>query len=66
MLIDSGIYRILPASGSESAGKNRNRPTRPLFYASANSGFVGKNQVVLRGFRFFPALPKYEALQSVL
>lgn len=66
VLMGSGICRILPASGSESAGKNRNRPTRPLFYSSANSGFVGKNHVALGGFRFFPALPENAATPSTL
>ena len=50
-------FRNLPHTSGEwfrKCGKNRNRPTRPLFYASANSGFVGKNQVVLEVFDFSP------------
>lgn len=57
VLMGSGICRILPTGGSGSAGKNRDRPTRPRFYASATCGFVTENLVVLGGFRFFPALP---------
>lgn len=51
---------------SESAGKNRDRPTRPRFYASATCGFVAENLVVLGGFRFFPALPENAATPSAL
>ena len=58
VLMGSGICRILPTGGSGSAGKNRDRPTRPRFYASATCGFVTENLVVLGGFRFFPALPE--------
>ena len=46
----------------EVRGKNRDRPTRPQFCASATCGFVAENRVVLRGFRFFPALPENAAL----
>lgn len=53
----SGICRILPTGDFGSAGKIRDQPTRPLFCASATFGFVAENQVVLGGFRFFPALP---------
>ena len=66
MLGGSRICRILPANDSGSAGKNRNRPTRPRFYSSATCGFVGKNRVVLGGFRIFPALPENVATLSVL
>lgn len=52
------ICRILPLGDSESAGKNRDRPTRRRFYTSATCDFVVKNPVVLGGFRFFPALPE--------
>ena len=31
VLGSSRIYRILPSTVSESAGKNQDRPTRPLF-----------------------------------
>ena len=61
----SGICRILPTGGSGSAGKNRDRPTRPRFYAYATCDFVAENQVVLGGFRFFPALPENTATPSV-
>ena len=54
----SGICRILPFGDSGSAGKIRDPPTRPRFYASATCAFVAKNRVVLGGFRFFPALPE--------
>lgn len=54
----SEIYRILPADDSGSAVKNRDLSTRPLFWASATCGFVAKNRGVLKGFRFFPALPE--------
>lgn len=58
MLGGSGICRILPTSGSGSAGKNRERPTRPRFCASATCGFVAEKPIVLGDFRFFPALPE--------
>ena len=57
VLVGSGICRILPLGDSESAGKNRDRPTRHRFYTSATCDFVAENPVVLRGPRFFPALP---------
>ena len=66
VLMGSGICRILPTGGSGSAGKNRDRPTRPRFYASATCGFVTENLVVLGGFRFFPALPENAALHREL
>ena len=66
MLVGSRICRILPTGGSGSAGKNRNRPTRPRFCISATCGFVAENQVVLGGFRFFPALPENAATPSAL
>lgn len=47
-------------------GKNRDRPTRPRFYASATCGFVAENRVVLGCFRFFPALPENAALHREL
>lgn len=59
VLVGSRIYRILPWSDSGSAVKIRDLPTRPLFKTSTTCGFVAKNRVVLGGFRFFPALPKY-------
>lgn len=62
----SGICRILPTGGSGGAEKNRDRPTRPRFYASATCGFVTENLVVLGGFRFFPALPENAALHREL
>lgn len=40
MLEGSEICRILPSSDSGSAVKNRDRPTRPLFIATATCGFV--------------------------
>ena len=61
----SGICRILPTGGSGSAVKIQGLPTRPLFKTSTTCGFVAKNRVVLGGFRFFPALPKYAATPSV-
>lgn len=61
----SGICRILPTGGSGSAGKNRDRPSRPRFYAYATCGFVAKNPIVLGDFRFFPALPENTATPSV-
>ena len=64
VLVGSEICRILPAAVPEVQG-NYDRPTRSRFCASATCGFVAKNRVVLGGFRFFPALPKYETLQSV-
>lgn len=66
MLGGSRICRTLPANNSGSAGKNRNRPTRPRFYSSATCGFVSKNRVVLGGFRFFLALPENAALHREL
>lgn len=66
VLVGSRICRILPTGGSGSAGKNRDRPTRPRFYASATCGFVAENLVVLGGFRFFPALPENAAAPSAL
>ena len=65
VLVGSGICRILPTDGSGSAGKNRDRPSRPRFYASATCGFVAKYRVMLGGFRFFPALPENTATPSV-
>ena len=59
VLEGSEICRILPSSVSGSAVKNRDRQTRPQFWASATCGFVSKKPDVLGGFRFFPALPKY-------
>lgn len=58
VLEGSEICRILPADDSGSAVKNRDLSTRPLFWASATCGFVAKNRGVLKGFRFFPALPE--------
>lgn len=37
---------------------NRDLPPRPQFRASAICCFVAKNQFVLGGFKFLPALPK--------
>lgn len=54
VLMGSGICSILPTGGSGSAGKNRDRPTRPRFYASATCGFVAEKPIVLGDFRFFP------------
>lgn len=51
---------------SGSARKNRDLSTRPQFWASATCGFVGKNQVALGKFRFFPALPKTKGEGSSL
>lgn len=54
-------FRNLPHTSDgrfRECGKNQDRPTRPRFCASATCGFVAKNQVVLGGFRFFPALPE--------
>lgn len=51
---------------SGSTAKIRELPTKPLFWASATCGFVGKNQVVLGKFRFFPALPKIKGGGSSL
>ena len=62
----SDICRILPAGGSGSAEKNRDRPSRPRFYAYATCGFVAKNPIVLGDFRFFPALPENAALHREL
>lgn len=65
----SGIAKFAAyfrAAIPEVLGKNRDRPTRPRFCASATCGFVGKNRVVLGGFRFFPALPENAATLSVL
>lgn len=47
-------------------GKNRDRPTRPRFYASSTCSFVAENRVVLGDFRFFPALPENAATPSAL
>ena len=62
----SRICRILPLGDSESAGKNRDRPTRHRFYTSATCDFVAENPVVLGDFRFFPALPKKAMIPSAL
>lgn len=54
-------FRNLPHTSDgrfRECGKNQDRPTKPRFCASATCGFVAKNQVVLGGFRFFPALPE--------
>lgn len=61
VLVGSGICRILPTDGSGSAGKNRDRPSRPRFYASATCSFVAENLVALGDFRFFPTLPENTA-----
>lgn len=61
----SGICRILPASGSGSAGKYQEQPSRPRFCASATCGFNAENRVMLGDFRFFPALPENTATPSV-
>lgn len=62
MLGSPRICRILPCSDSESAVKNRDRPTRHRFYTSATCDFVAENPVVLGGPRFFPALPQNTAV----
>lgn len=62
-------FRNLPHTSDgrfRKCGKNRDRPTRPRFYASATCGFVTENLVVLGGFRFFPALPENAATPSAL
>lgn len=61
-------FRNLPHTSDGrfgSAGKNRDRLTRPRFCVSATCGFVAENRVMLRGFRFFPALPENTATPSV-
>ena len=54
-------FRNLPHTSVmrfRKCGETRDLPTRPQFRASATCGFVAKNQVVLGGFKFLPALPK--------